>query len=159
MKLPVLFVCEDNGLAVHTPKSGRHGHNSITDIVAQFNCDVFKERTTDVERIYDLTCNAIGLLKETQKPCFLHLEYYRYLEHVGINEDFDAGYRSKDEFEEWYKVDPINMQRKKLLELGIKEEEIIKIEREIEDQVEKSIEFAKKAPFSDRSELYRGIYA
>lgn len=158
MKLPVLFVCEDNGLAVHTPKSSRHGHNSITDIVAQFNCDVFKDKTTDVERIYDLSCSAIRLLKETQRPCFLHLEYYRYLEHVGTNEDFDAGYRSRDEFEEWYKRDPINMQRKKLLELGIKEEGIIKIEREIDNQIVSSLKLAQKAPFPDRSELYEGVY-
>jgi TPP-dependent pyruvate/acetoin dehydrogenase alpha subunit len=158
MKLPILFVCEDNGLAVHTPKSSRHGHNSITDIVAQFNCDVVKDKTTDVERIYDLTSNAIGLLKETQRPCFLHLEYYRYLEHVGINEDFDAGYRSRDEFEDWYKVDPINMQRKKLLELGIKEEGIIKVEREIDNQIMSSLKLAQKAPFPDRSELYEGVY-
>jgi TPP-dependent pyruvate/acetoin dehydrogenase alpha subunit len=159
MKLPILFVCEDNGLAVHTPKSLRHGHNPIANIVSQFNCNVFKEKTTDVEVIYELTCNAIRLLKETQKPCFLHLEYYRYLEHVGINEDFNAGYRSRDEFEEWYKVDPVNLQRKKLLELGYNEAEIQKMERDIDAQVEKSVELAQRAPFPDKSELYKEIYA
>ena len=159
MKLPILFVCEDNGLAVHTPKSCRHGHNSITDVVSQFNCSVFKEKTTDVEVIYELTCNAVRLLKETPKPCFLHLEYYRYLEHVGINEDFDAGYRSRDEFEEWYKRDPVNLQREKLLELGCDEAEIQRIERNIDAQIERSIKLAQKAPFSDESELYKGIYA
>jgi len=159
MKLPILFVCEDNGLAVHTPKSCRHGHNSITDVVSQFNCSVFKEKTTDVEVIHELACNAIRLLKKNQKPCFLHLEYYRYLEHVGINEDFDAGYRSKDEFEEWYKVDPVNLQRKKLLEFGCNEAEIQKMERDIDTQIEKSIKLAQKAPFSDVSELYKEVYA
>ena len=159
MKLPILFVCEDNELAVHTPKSSRHGHNSITDVVAQFSCNVLKEVTTDVERIYQLTCDAIRLLKENQKPCFLHLEYYRYLEHVGINEDFDAGYRSKDEFEEWYKKDPVNLQRKKLLELGCNEVEIQKMEGGIDAQIENSMKLAQKAPFPDRSELYKEIYA
>jgi len=159
MKLPLLFVCEDNGLAVHTPKSHRHGHNSITDVVSQFNCSVFKEKTTDVEVIYELTCNAIRLLKKNQKPCFLHLEYYRYLEHVGINEDFDSGYRSKDEFEKWYKVDPVNLQRKKLLELGCDETEVKKMESDIDTQIEKSIKLAQKAPFPDGSELYKEIYA
>jgi len=109
--------------------------------------------------MYELTRNAIRLLKKNQKPCFLHLEYYRYLEHVGINEDFDAGYRSKDEFEEWYKVDPINLQRKKLLELGYNEAEIQKMEGDIDAQIEKSIKLAQKAPFPDRSELYKETYA
>ena len=160
MKLPLLFVCEDNGLAVHTPKSRRHGHNSITDVVSQFNCNVLKkEVATDVELIYELTCKAIRLTEETQRPSFLHLKYYRYLEHVGVNEDFDAGYRSRDEFEEWYKVDPVNLQRKKLLEFGYNEAEIEKMERDIDAQIEKSIKLAQKAPFSDINELHKEVYA
>lgn len=159
MKLPILFVCEDNGLAVHTPASKRHGYTSITDIVSKFNCNVFKENTTDAEAIYELTCKAIELTEKTQRPSFLHLKYYRYLEHVGVNEDFDAGYRSRDEFEEWYKMDPVNLQRKKLLESGYNEAEIQKIERDIDAQIEKSIKLAQKAPFSDRNELHKEIYA
>ncbi len=158
MKLPILFVCEDNGLAVHTPTSKRHGYASITDIVSKFNCNVFKESTTDAEAIYELTRKAIKLIKTTQMPCFMHLRYYRYLEHVGVNEDFDAGYRSREEFEEWLKLDPINLQRKKLLEHSIKEEEIMKIEREIDNQIENSIRLAKKAPFASSDELFKEVY-
>ena len=158
MKLPLLFVCEDNGLAVHTPTSKRHGYTSITDIVSKFDCNVFKENTTDAEAIYELTGKAIKLTRTTQMPCFMHLRYYRYLEHVGVNEDFDAGYRSREEFEEWLKLDPINLQRKKLLEHGIKEEEIMKIEREIDNQIENSIRLAKKAPFASPDELFKEVY-
>ena len=159
MKLPILFVCEDNGLAVHTPISKRHGYTSITDIVSKFNCNVLKENTTDIEVIYELTRKSIKLIKTTQMPCFMELKYYRYLEHVGINEDFNAGYRSKDEFEEWYEKDPVNLQRKKLLELGYSEAEIQKMERGIDAQIERSIKLAQNAPFSDRSELYKEIYS
>ena len=159
MKLPVLFVCEDNGFAVHTAASKRQGYASIANIVSKFNCNVLKENTTDVEVIYKLTRRAIRLIKTTQMPCFMHQRYYRYLEHVGVNEDFDAGYRSREEFEEWYKKDPIDLQRKKLLRLGIKEEEIIKLEKEIDNKIENSLKLAKKAPFAEVSELYNGVFA
>jgi len=159
MKLPILFICEDNGLAVHTPTSKRQGYASITDIISKFNCNVLKENTTDAEVIYELTRRAIRLIKTTQMPCFMHLSYYRYLEHVGVNEDFDAGYRSKEEFEEWYKKDPVNLQRKKLLQRGIKETEIIKLEKEIDNRIENSLRLAKEAPFAEVSELYRGVFA
>jgi TPP-dependent pyruvate/acetoin dehydrogenase alpha subunit len=159
MKLPVIFVCEDNGLAVHTPTHKRHGYASITDIVSKFNCNVLKEDTTDVEVIYKLTDKTIKLIKTNQMPCFMHLRYYRYLEHVGVNEDFNAGYRSREEFEEWYKVDPVNLQRKRLLNHGIKEEDIIRVEREISNRIEDSIRLAKEAPFAEPSELYRGVFA
>lgn len=159
MKLPILFVCEDNGFAVHTPISKRHGYTSITDIISKFNCNVLEENTTDAEVIYELARKSIKLIKTTQMPCFVELKYYRYLEHVGINEDFNAGYRLKDEFEEWYKKDPINLQRKKLLEFGCKETEIKKIEEDLKAQIERSIKLAQNAPFSDRSELYKEIYS
>jgi len=159
MKLPVLFVCEDNGFAVHTAASKRQGYASIANIVSKFNCNVLKENTTDVEVIYKLTRRAIRLIRTTQMPCFMHQRYYRYLEHVGVNEDFDAGYRSREEFEEWYKKDPIDLQRKKLLRLGIKEEEIIKLEKEIDNKIENSLKLAKKAPFAEVSELYNGVFA
>lgn len=157
MRLPILFVCEDNRLAVHTPISKRHSYNSIIDIVSKFNCHAFEEKTTDVEVIYELTCKAIKLLNSTQRPSFLHLKYYRYLEHVGVNEDFDAGYRSREEFEKWFKKDPINLQRKKLLKLGI-EEEVRKLEKEIDNQINNSIAKAKEAPFAKQYELYKGVF-
>jgi len=158
MKLPVLFVCEDNGFAVHTAASKRQGYASITNIVSKFNCNVLKANTTDVEVVYKLTRRAIRLIRTTQMPCFMHQRYYRYLEHVGVNEDFNAGYRSREEFEEWYKKDPIVLQRKKLLQLGIKEEDIIKLEREIDNKIENSLKMAKEAPFSAVSELYNGVF-
>lgn len=157
MKLPVLFICEDNGFAVHTASHKRQGYTSITDIVAKFNCNVLKEDTTDAEIIYKLTNRAIKLTKTTQMPVFMHLKYYRYLEHVGVNEDFDAGYRPRAEFEEWHQKDPVNLQRKKLVQLGIKEAEIIKIEKEIDNRVDNSIKAAKEAPFAQESELYNGV--
>lgn len=158
MKLPILFICEDNGFAVHTPGFERHGYKTITGIVSGFDCNIFQESTTDVETIYKLTCKAIKKMEKNQMPCFFWLKYYRYLEHVGINEDFDAGYRSRKEFERWYRKDPIDSQRKKLLKLGIKEEKIRGLEEEIDDRVKKSILLAKKAPFAEINETYKDVF-
>ena len=58
-KLPVLFICEDNGLAVHTPKEVRHGYSDLSEIVAQYRCSVFRDDTTDVERIHDLDIKSV----------------------------------------------------------------------------------------------------
>ncbi|MDP3880114.1 MAG: thiamine pyrophosphate-dependent dehydrogenase E1 component subunit alpha [Dehalococcoidales bacterium] len=159
MKLPVLFVCEDNGFAVHTAIDKRQGYASITDIVAKFNCNVFKDTTTDAGIIYGLARKAIVSIKETGMPSFMHLKYYRYLEHVGVNEDFDAGYRSREEFDEWFKNDPVSLQRRKLLRQGINEEELLRIEKEIDSRIENSLRMAKEAPFADNGEVCNGVFA
>jgi TPP-dependent pyruvate/acetoin dehydrogenase alpha subunit len=159
MKLPVLFVCEDNGLAVHTPKSQRRGYNSITDVVSNFNCLVYQDKTTDAKAIYQLTRRAIEQIRTRPMPCFLQLQYFRYLEHVGVNQDFDAGYRSKDEFDQWLKVDPIELQRRKLKDSGWEESQITELETGIDAKINSSIAAAKEARFSGISELYKGVLA
>jgi TPP-dependent pyruvate/acetoin dehydrogenase alpha subunit len=159
MELPIIFVCEDNGFAVHTAAIARHGYKSLTKIINKFNCSVLKSDSTDAEVIYGLARKAIGLINKTGKPCFMHLKYYRYLEHVGVNDDFDAGYRPKTEYEVWHKRDPVSLQRSKILDKQIvTEPELCLIEDAINDKIEASIHAAQAAPFSDRNELFVGVF-
>ena len=157
-ELPVLFICEDNGFAVHTCCATRQGYESIDKILAGFNCDLFFTDSTDVEVIYQLAQKAIDSIKTKNRPAFLRIKCYRYLEHVGINEDFDAGYRSKEKYLEWYKKDCVKIQRQKLLDNGIAENEITKLEKNIDEKIEASIQKAKTAPFPQPQELYRGVF-
>lgn len=159
MKLPILFVCEDNGLAVHTPKSCRRGYDFLIDIVSKFNCVAREQKTTDAEAIYQLTSEVIEKMKSEQKPGFLRLEYCRYLEHVGVQQDFAAGYRSVEEFEEWLRIDPIALQRKELQNLGCRTDNIKRLEIEIEEGVSKSFSKARNAGFCEVSELYKEVLA
>lgn len=158
MKLPVLFVCEDNGYAVHTPGVQRNGYKSIVDIVSKFNCDVYGTNTTDVFEIYKQAKKIIRAVKNKRRPVFWRLKYYRYLEHVGVYEDFDKGYRSRSEFEKWRKIDPVDIQKKKLLKLGMTGENLDKIEGKIDDGVLKSIELANKARFPKKDELLKDVF-
>ncbi len=158
MKLPMIFVCEDNGLAPHTKKDERQGYSSIVDIVDQFDCVTFESETSDVQNIYKLVWGAEKTAKILQCPAFMRLEYYRYLEHVGINEDFDQGYRTREEFEEWLKVDPVKLQRDHLLSIFL-EKEVLEIEEKVNDQIERSVELAKEADFPDKEELFKGVLA
>jgi TPP-dependent pyruvate/acetoin dehydrogenase alpha subunit len=158
MRLPVLFVCEDNDFAVHVPRSQRHGYRSITDIVSRFECGVFSSDSTDPEVIYELAGKAIAALRDSGEPSFLHLKYYRYLEHVGVNEDFNQGYRDRSEFERWRGKDPVELQRAKLLQ-WLTEGEIKRAEAAIDRQVEESVRRAEQAPFSSPAELYEDVLA
>ena len=93
-----------------------HSYKSITDIVSRFDCQVFSSDSTDAEIIHGLAVQAIGAMREMKRPSFLYLKYYRYLEHVGVNEDYNQGYRDRAEHDRWLKVDPLAVQRAKLLQ-------------------------------------------
>lgn len=157
MQLPVLFVCEDNDLAVFTPPECRRGYDCIRKVVSQYNCTVLGLDTTDAETVYRTACDAVQAIRRGGGPCFLHLKYYRYLEHVGVEEDFDAGYRTREEFSRWYEKDPITLQRTKLCRLGAREEDLLKLEEEIDRQITRSIALAKESPLADTCELYRDV--
>ncbi len=157
-RVPILFVCEDNGYAVHTEREKRHGYKSISNIVRQFNCNVFEVNSTDVEDNYEMAKTALSAIDETGMPSFLHTQYYRYLEHVGINEDYDDGYRTRDEYDEWLKKDPIKVQRDKLISKGITEEKIASMEEDINKKVELSIQKAKSGEFSNISVLLEEVF-
>jgi len=157
-QLPILFVCEDNNLAIHSHIKERQGYRSIEQVVSQFNCLVGSSETTDVFEIYKLTANILEKMKKSGKPAFLHLKYYRYLEHVGVQEDFSSNYRSREEYLRWKKVDPILIARKYLLKTGVKEEEIVIMEKNINLKLQKSINKAKNALYPEETELFTDIY-
>lgn len=158
-KLPILFVCEDNDLAIHSRAKERSGHKPIGELVSRFDCHADAATTTDVYKIYEMTKKMLAEMKKSGMPGFLHLKYYRYLEHVGVNEDFEAGYRSKTEALPWLKADPVKTQRERLVKLGIKEKEISAWEKDIDAKIEKSIKKAKGAPFPKQTELLKDVYA
>jgi len=157
MQLPTLFVCEDNNLAVHTASHVRQGYKSLGDVLRGFDCSVFESDSTDVEVLYQTATEAIAAIRTTGRPSFLHLKCYRYLEHVGINEDFDAGYRSREEFEEWHKRDSLDTQRKRLVDAGLKDA-VELLEAEINERIDRSIQKARGAAFPKIEALYQGVF-
>lgn len=158
MQLPIIFVCEDNHLAVHTSNEQRHGYKSITNIVSNYKCLSYQSQSTDPEIIYNITKNAIKQMHKKSMPIFLHLKYYRYLEHVGIMTDFHEGYRSEKEFKKWLKLDPVQNLKEKLLNLKISTSQIEKIEKTINNKIRQSLEYAKSDKLPMKEELYQNLF-
>jgi len=159
MKLDIVFLCEDNGLAVYTDKSSRKGYKSISEIVSKFDIKVIGSKSTDVDIIYELMSDCVNDIRQNGGPYFAHMEYYRYLDHVGTTEDFGSGYRDKKEFLKWYKNDPIAIKRNKLISMGLKEEFICNIEAGITSKVQESLAKAKESKFPLDSDLLKEVFS
>jgi TPP-dependent pyruvate/acetoin dehydrogenase alpha subunit len=158
-QLPILFVHEDNDLAVHTRKTNRHGHGGIETVLQNYNLEVLVENSNDPMNIFKKASTAVNIIKEERRPVFLSSKYYRYLEHVGINTDFHEDYRS-NEASYWIDFDPVMNQRKKIIDRNILgKKELKETEEIIVSSIEESILMAKNASFSNISELYTGIFA
>ncbi len=170
-RLPIIFVCEDNGLAVDVVACDRQGFRSIPDLAQVYQCSVLTSDSTDPETIYHTAMEAISMLQATGRPVFLHLQYYRMLQHIGIISDFDdtaprpkggfekTGYRSRQEYDRWMEKDPVLVCRTKLRTLGINDEYVQHIESIIDAQVAQSIQRAKAAPFPEPHRIGDHVYA
>lgn len=158
MRLPMLFVCEDNDLAVHTRKAQRQGFTSIVDVVRQYKCAVFEDDTNDVESIYAMTRKAVAQALGAGTPAFLSVRTYRYLEPCGTTMDSNAPYRKPEEDAFWKGRDCVALQRRRLLADGVPETDIVKLENDINASIEASVAAAKAAPHPGADLLYRGVF-
>jgi TPP-dependent pyruvate/acetoin dehydrogenase alpha subunit len=156
-RLNVLFVCEDNDLAIHTFKKERQALRSLGDAVRAFGCRYFQGDGRDVEEVLRVARAGIAAMRAEPGPVVLSFDYFRFLQHVGPLADFDAGYRSEpDQLTERH--DPVLRYRSLLAAAGVAEPTLLQIEREIDRQIDDSILLAKNAEFAGPEELCRDVY-
>ncbi len=157
-QLRVLFVCEDNDLAIHSQGRERRGHKSIQQAVQAFDCHCSSGDGTDLLEVIRHTEAVKTAMLSQPKPGFLHFTYLRYLEHVGPNEDFDVGYRQRPSPEEKIQRDPVANFQKHLATLNC-ESEVKQIQTEVKAQIEASVKKAQAAPFPAPEELFTDVFA
>ena len=153
-KLPVLFVCENNGYAIHTPLRKRWASDSLVERTATFGMPAALVADGDVFTIREETERALSAIRAGGGPAFLECRTYRWREHVGPGEDYDAGFRDRGELERWVSDD-------QLARVGamLAEAERRSIDDEIEAEIEAAVEFAEKSPFPSAAELETNVFA
>jgi TPP-dependent pyruvate/acetoin dehydrogenase alpha subunit len=156
-RLPVLFVYEDNGLAVHTRRTVRDGHRGMVSVVSEYNClSTTALDQTYAESVYRDAHMLAGAMEREGCSGVLHCKCYRYLEHVGINEDYEAGYRDRAELELWREADPVETLRAQLM--GAYEAQAIEIEAQVDARIREATEVAQAAAFVDAGTVTEGVY-
>ena len=95
-------------------------------------------------------------MRSVGRPSFLHLKYYRYLEHVGVNEDFNQGYRDRQRIRDAGGRKTRSSCSARSFCSGATRTKS-RVEAEIDRQVEESIKKAEAAPFSGAVELYEDV--
>jgi TPP-dependent pyruvate/acetoin dehydrogenase alpha subunit len=158
-RLPVLFVCENNGYATHSPQWVRQPQDNIFQRVEAWGVPGVRLDGNDVLAVYQAAHEAVDRARRGEGPTLLECRTYRWKEHVGPNPDF-RGYRSEDELREWMRRCPIAQLRGLMLARRLaSDEELVELAAAIRDEVEEAVEFGRLSPFPSVETLEEGVYA
>jgi len=106
--LPLLFVLEDNGLAINTPKDRRTRLKDYTDLARAFGIKSWDLTYKEPFKLESDLAQAVSYVRANCSPAFVRVECYRWIEHVGTNTDWHLGYRNETDAIPWYDCDIIN---------------------------------------------------
>lgn len=154
-KLPILFVCENNKLAIHSKIEQRWPSETLLrDRVKAYGMDYHHVPDGDVFAIRDLVTKLSADMRKAPKPVFIECATYRWMEHVGPTDDHNAGYRDQEEYARWKANDQIAK-----LERMLPAKDAERVKAEVEAQLRDAITFAEKSPYPAADQLNVNVYA
>lgn len=156
-KLPVLFVCENNlyGMSMHVDRAT--AKLPIAQRAAGYGINWHYIDGNDLLLVYETMRKAVDEVREGNGPVFVETETYRYFGHSKSDRNL---YRTKEEIDDWRKLDPILRVRRDLVETGIiTEAQAEEIDREALKAIDAAVEFAENSPEPDLSTVEEFVYA
>jgi TPP-dependent pyruvate/acetoin dehydrogenase alpha subunit len=157
MKLPAVFVIENNQYAYSTPVRLQSAVKEYSVKAQAYGMPGVTVDGTDVLAVYDATSEAVARARAGEGPSLIEGVTMRMHGHA---EHDPADYVPQEMLEEWQKRDPVLLFENVLLEHGVIDEEVATKTREAARQ--KAIEARKKAladPLPDPATVEHGVYA
>jgi acetoin:2,6-dichlorophenolindophenol oxidoreductase subunit alpha len=153
-QVPAVFVCENNHWAESTPESQHLPIDDISQRAAAYGMKAIKVDGQDVEAVYKATRRALDHARGGKGPVFLAVNTYRLVGHYIGDPQV---YRSKEELQETRETqDPIEHLRAKL---ELSDDEVEEIDREVQEIVDASVEFAKNGTDPRPEDALKNVYA
>jgi pyruvate dehydrogenase E1 component alpha subunit len=158
-KLPVIYLCENNGYAITTSIKLSHAQPSIAKRAESYGMPGVVVDGQDVRAVYEVTSEAVARARRGDGPTLIEAKTYRFDEHnVGLF--VRSPYRPATEVEEYKAMrDPIVLFRRELLLQGASEAELSAVEDEVAAAVAAAIQFAEESPLPDPSQLSDYLYS
>lgn len=154
--LPVIFVCENNQYAQTTPQTEHQKIHDVAERALAYNMKSVIIDGNDVIKVYETSLEAVKKAREGGGPTFIECKTYRWRGHW---EGDPQPYRTQDEVEEWKLKCPLIRFRKYLIENKVeRKQDLERVDKEIEDELQKAIEFARISPFPDPREALEDVY-
>ena len=159
LKLPVIFMVEDNGYAISTPVEVGTAGGNVAKLVTGFPGLYIQECDgTDVLESYETMQRAVAYCRERKGPAFVHAKVVRPYSH-SLSDD-EKLYRPVHELEAEVATDPIRKFAEFLMTEGIaSSEEIESLRNKVDAEVTAASDIAIETPQPAPESAYRNVFS
>jgi pyruvate dehydrogenase E1 component alpha subunit len=156
-KLPIVFICENNRYAMGTSLERALAETEIWKFAQSYKMPGEAVDGMDVLAVRDVVGRAVARAREGM-PSLIEVRTYRFRGH-SMRDPAGAVYRTKEEVEREKLRDPIVTFRERVLQAGwLSEDDLRKIEKDVNDLVDEAVAFADASPEPPLSELLTDIF-
>jgi 2-oxoisovalerate dehydrogenase E1 component len=157
-RLPMVFVCENNGYAISVPVSQESAVEHVAQRAHSYACTGVIVDGNDPIDVYAATSAAVRHARRGDGPTLIEAKTYRYLAHT--SDDDDRTYRAPEEVEAWRKKDPLRRITQYLIEQRLlSEADEERIEAEVKAEVDEAAKEAEAAAVADAASAHTKVYA
>lgn len=156
-KLPVIFYCENNLYGMSTHHKRVMNVENVADRASSYGIQSFIVDGYDAVAVYETVKKAADICRRGEGPVLVEAKTYRWSGHSKSDKNL---YRTNEEIDSWKAKDGLKRLRNKILELGYaSEEDLQKLEIEVEKSIEEAVEFGQNSPEPSLDTLEQDIYA
>lgn len=160
-KLPIVFLCENNGYAIYSAVEKTTSITDIADRAHSYQMPGVIVDGQDVLGVYGAVCTAVARARSGAGPTLVETKTYRYCEHsesAGMSPP--PAYRTAAEVATWRANDPIDRFCRYLLRTHqLTAKEIDSIRSEVEAEVDTAVIFAEESPAPPPAALFEDLFA
>lgn len=156
-KLPVIFVCQNNGFAEHTRYEKATSVDRIAKRAVGYDMPGFTVDGNDPFEMYAAANAAVARARAGEGPTLLECKTFRFFGHVFGDDDH---YMTKEEKAAAMAKDPVPAFRARLIAEGVAtEEQLAEMEAGLAIQIQDAIDFALGSDVAGLEELTTDVYA
>ena len=155
-QLPVVFVVENNGYAMGTSVARTASHEEIGKLGLGYDMPCEPCDGMDPVAVAKTMDKAIQLARSGGGPSFIEMKTYRYRGHSMSDAQH---YRTKEEVEEYRKIDPITQVKEVILSKKYTTQKQLDIvDKSVKERVAECEQFAETSPYPDLNVMYDAVY-
>jgi pyruvate dehydrogenase E1 component alpha subunit len=156
-ELPLIFICENNGMAEFTPRSAHTKVASVCDVVAPYGFERRIVDGSDVGALWSAAGEFIAATRSGTGPRLLECSTHRFRGHY---EGDQQAYREALEESEEAKLDPIvRLERLAVTKRWLRKADARAIETAARAEVEEAVAFGRDSPPLGEAEAATYVYA